>query len=167
MVAASIANPAAPQDDTAGKNSNSGMVFDIQTNTDDIYNRLYIRTNRALHKLGMDINDFSSYDEMIEYIKSIEKPNINQDELNNRLSELRAKAEEAELIKSDIKYTQTQVVSTLNAGKTVPTQALELCNENLKKFKAALGGKSIKDYIENLQTEGIPQLIIQRQEGYC
>ncbi len=151
MVAAGIANPAANSHAAVKAGTNFSPVFkSFQDNADSVYNRLYYNTDRALAKLGKSINSFSSYDEMISYIESIERPNTGVNELNARHSALKKKMSILDTIRLKEKYPQSRLLSDLQEGKVIPMASLEDGYAAVRRYKSSLKEGSIAEHIERL-----------------
>ncbi len=155
MIAAGIANPASYSETSINLNTDfSPLLESTQDNIDSVYNRLYGRVNKSLMRLGKNINSFSSYDEIIDFVKSIEKPQIDDtSELNEYFLTLKEKMAKLNIIESQEKYSQESLFNDLRAGKTIPMQVLEEASEQIKEYQSSLKDKNIDEYIERLENE--------------
>lgn len=152
MVAAGMANPATPLDPSISTGTDLLPIFDkLQENVDSVYSKLYGNVNRTLQKLGKDVNSFSSYDEMIDFVKSIEGPDESEDELRATYSDLKDKMNKMYIVQSKEKYSRERLVNELKDGQTVPSRTLNEHYNKLEKYKTSLKGTSIEDHIEDLQ----------------
>ncbi len=155
MVSAGIANPVSGSETPISSDTDFMPLFaSTQSNIDNVFTRLYNRLNKLLSKLGRNIESFSSYDEMIDFVKSVEKPQIDDTiKLNNYFLMLKSKMAKLDIIQSEEQYSQDRLFEDLNAGRTIPMRALNEGLDIISGYKSLIKKDSIPEYIKELEQE--------------
>ena len=155
-VAGVIANPVKNKAPEIGTNTNlHDVITSMELNIQRVYDRINTSINSKLKKLGIDPNRFNSYSEMLEYAKTIEKPEIEEQQLQKEFKEQEVRrAKMYTITSSSGNYSQEEVLSALKKGITLPSKVLERNAEQIEQFKSRLSSKGdISAYIEKLQAE--------------
>lgn len=155
MVASAIAIPPKSEDGAIGYETDLSSVY-ARTN-DGIKNvakQITSDVASMLAKFGKTFDRFSSYDEMLEFAKSLDKPQVSEEEIRETMRELASKRSKMyKITKTTGSLSAEEVVNTLLNGEVVPSKILENHLNAVEKYKKKINAKSIDDYIEKLQGE--------------
>lgn len=155
MLAGAISTPAKSQDSAIDFATDYSTIFG---NTKDgiinVGKQLEISVMSMLIKFGKTFDSFSSYDEMLEFAKSIEKPQVSEEEIRAKMKELgERRSKMYKITKTTGTYSPEELVSALLKGEVVPTKVLETHLGAVEKYKKRINAKSISQYISKLRTE--------------
>ena len=155
MLAGAISTPAKSQDSAIDFATDYSTIFG---NTKDgiinVGKQLEISVMSMLIKFGKTFDSFSSYDEMLEFSKSIEKPQVSEEEIRAKMKELgERRSKMYKITKTTGTYSPEELVSALLKGEVVPTKVLETHLGAVEKYKKRINAKSISQYISKLRTE--------------
>ena len=155
MVAAAVAVPPKSNDGAIGYETDLSIAFDkTKDGIKNVHQHLVSSVSSMLVKLGRTFDSFASYDEMLEFAQSIEKPQASEEEISaimKDLSERRSKM--YKITKTTGTYTTEQLVNALLNGETVPTKVLEAHLNAVDKYKKRINTKTIGQYISKLRAE--------------
>jgi superfamily II RNA helicase len=155
-IAGIMANPVKDKAPQIGMDSNLCDIVDsMEENIQRVYDKLNTSINSKLKKLGATPENFSSYEEMLEFAKSIQKPDKDEKTLKAEFKEQEARRAKMYVITSQSgKYSQEELLTALKNGETVPTRVLEKTAELVEQFKSRINTRGdINAYIEKLQAE--------------
>jgi superfamily II RNA helicase len=155
-VAGVMANPVKDKSPQIGINSNLREIIDsMESNIQRVYDKLNNSINSKLKKLGVEPESFTSYEEMLEFAKSIKKPDKDEKTLRREFKEQEARRAKMYVITSPSgKYSQEELLAALKNGETVPTKVLEKNAELVEQYKSRMTTRGdIDTYIEKLQAE--------------
>lgn len=155
MVAASIAIPAKSNENAISYETDMSMTFDkAKDGIRNVGQRLTSSITSMLVKFGKTFDSFSSYEEMLEFAQSIEKPQASEEEIKSTMKELSEKRSKMyKITKTTGSYTPDELVNALLNGETVPTKVLETHLNAVEKYKKRINSKSIGQYIGKLRAE--------------
>lgn len=155
MVAASIALPAKSSETSIGYDTDLSYVFDnAQQSVVEMEQRLSNSIAAMLSKFGKTMESFSSYEDMLKFAESIEKPDLSTDEIKAVMKDLEVKrAQMYKITKTTGNYTSEEVVAALRRGDIVPTKVLESNLSAVNTYKKRINAKTIDDYIAKLKAE--------------
>ncbi len=155
MVAAAMAIPSKSTENAIGYETDMSMTFDkAKDGIKNVGQRLTGSITSMLAKFGKTYDSFSSYDEMLEFAQSIEKPQASEEEIKavmKDLSERRSKM--YKITKTTGTYTPEELVSALLNGETVPTKVLETHLNAVEKYKKRINARTIAQHISKLRAE--------------
>ena len=155
-VAGIIANPVKDKSPQIGTESNlQDVVNSMESNIQRVYDKLNTSINSKLKKLGANPEDFKSYEEMIEFAKSIQKPDKDEKTLTAEFKEQEARRAKMYVITSSSgNYSPEELLTALKRGETIPSKVLEKTSELVEQYKSRMSTRgNIDSYIEKLQAE--------------
>ena len=155
MVAASIAIPSKSNEGAISYETDMSMTFDkAKDGIKNVGQRLTSSITSMLVKFGKTFDSFSSYEEMLEFAQSIEKPQASEEEIKSAMKELSEKRSKMyKITKTTGTYTPEELVNALLNKETVPTKVLETHLDAVEKYKKRINTKSIGQYIGKLRAE--------------
>lgn len=155
MIAGAIANPADDKEDEINIGVNIGGVFEPSGDyIDSVYREINSSLASKLRKLGHDIAEFDSYQDMLEFVQNIEKPDIAEEDMIEELKIQSARrAKMYTITKQTGKMTPLEVVQALKKGEVVPSKVLEDQFKGVEQYKSRLNVRTISDYINKLEAE--------------
>lgn len=155
MIAASIANNAGQDEEFISNETDLSPVFmSVDENVKDIYDGLQSSVNHKLEKFGKNIDSFDFYDDIIDFVSYMEKPEMSEEEAKAQLKGIESKLQRINTInKTTGRYTVETLVEALKRGDTIPTKVLEDNLLLVEKYKSRINSKNISDYIEKLNSE--------------
>ena len=155
-VAGIIANPVKNKSPEIGANTDlHEVITSMETNIQRVYDKLNTSINAKLKKLGVVPESFNSYEEMLEFAKSIEKPEQDEQTLLAEFKKQEERRAKMYIITSSSgNYTREELLTALKRGETVPSKVLEKNAEQIEQYKSKVTTKGDLDsYIEKLQAE--------------
>lgn len=155
MTAAAIAVPSKSSETAIGYETDlSAVFFETKEGLANLNNALYGSVTAMLAKLGKTSSSFSSYEEILDFARTIKTPEVSQEELIAAIRELGAKrAKMYKIIKQTGSYTAEELVKALLNGETVPTKVLETYLREVEQYKKKINTRTIGDYIKKLRGE--------------
>lgn len=156
LVAAAMANPARPNENALGVGDDISDMFDnVTPHIDMLYDQLKRKVSDTFKKLGMSTFDFSGYQSMLDYAKSIESPNSSSvDEVKAELDRLTAiKAKLNEINQHGDKMSYKEIEAKLKQGRIVSTWTLEECLRNVETYKKRNHVEDISEMIQQIKDE--------------
>lgn len=171
-VAGSIANPPNPAEDGIGENDNFSYMLSPSAKTDTaskshkisletedvLYNRLFSTVQSTLKKLGATFEQFGSYDEVLEFAQSVERPDADEYEIARKLKTLRDIHSKGEIITKRVpkiteEYSIENLIAALKNGNPVPTDVLNMYLTEIDKYMSGVKTDDIPTYVSVLQEQ--------------
>ncbi|MBQ9246117.1 DEAD/DEAH box helicase [bacterium] len=155
-IAAVIANPISSQEPSIGENTDlSTLVTPLESNIQRVYDKLNTSINSKLKKLGTSLDNFNSFEEILEFVSLMKKPQASEKELLDNLSKQEARrAKMYTITASSGNYTEETLLKALLNGETVPTKVLEKYSDVVKQYKNRMNtNNDIESYILKLTYE--------------
>ncbi|MBQ8887158.1 MAG: DEAD/DEAH box helicase [Candidatus Gastranaerophilales bacterium] len=158
-VAGSIANPPNPmQEEIKPKDDLFGLFRVDYKSIDNSFNRLYSSVQSSLKKLGKSLESFSSYEEVLKFAKSIERPDADEYEVARKLKTLRGIQAKGEVITKKVpklseEYSLENLITAFKTGAPVPNDVLDMYLGEIEKYMARVKTDDIPTYISILQDE--------------
>ena len=155
MLAGAIANPAKTNEAAIGYGTDLACIFErTKESIKDTEKKLREEVSSILRKFGEEINNFSSYEEMLEFAKAIEKPDISREEISMAMNRAEARrAKMYKITKLTGSYSTEELADALRKREVVPTKVLEIHFRLVDTYKSKLKGRTIDEYIEQLRNE--------------
>lgn len=169
-VAGAIANPPNPLQKSVALNDNFSYMLspsamdsgssrnkmNIMETEDVLYNRLFTTVESTLKKLGTSFDKFASYDEILEFAQSVERPDADEYEVARTLKTLKGIQTKGEIVTKKVpkltdEYSLENVIAELRNGNPVPSDVLGLYVTGLEKYVSSIKTDDIPAYIEELQ----------------
>lgn len=155
-VAGVMANPVREKSPQIGIDSNLHDIIDsMESNIQRIYDKLNTSINSKIKKMGANPESFKSYEEMLEFAKSIQKPDKDEQTLQAEFKEQEARRAKMYIITSQSgSYSPEELLTALKNGEDVPSRVLEKNAALVEQFKSRISTRgNIDAYIEKLQAE--------------
>ncbi|MCD7739852.1 MAG: hypothetical protein LUH11_00680, partial [Candidatus Gastranaerophilales bacterium] len=154
MVAASIANPL----ESKGKETACYNVDSIFDNSDTSVESLYDVQKKFIFKnlkyLGIDEENFASFEELKDYLNTIEIPDTNVSEVRDKLNEIKQKRKKMKIIQSNGgNYSVELLVKAFSRGEAIPSKVLEKYLDVIEQYKSRNNTNDINTVIEKIETE--------------
>lgn len=155
MLAGAMAMPAKSKETAISYETDYSMIFaKTKEAIKHVYEKLVGSTTSMLVQLGRTYDSFSSYDEMMAFAQSIEKPDVSVEDIQATIRELGARrAKMYKITKQTGTMMSEEVVKALQNGETVPNKILNDMNSAVGKYKKRINASSIETYIEKKQAE--------------
>ncbi len=155
MVAAAIATPAKSAEGAISFETDMSMAFDkAKDGIKNVGQRMVASVSSNLAKLGKTFDSFASYDEMLAFAESIEKPEASEEEIRATMKELSERRSKMyKITKTTGTYTVDEVVDALLKGETVPTKVLETHLSAVEKYKKRINSNTIGQHISKLRAQ--------------
>lgn len=155
MIAGSIANPAYSEDANITSNTNIDYIFEPSTDyVNSVYKNIQTSIASKLNKLGHDMSEFDNYEEMLDFVQGLKKPDISEDTMMEelrKLGEIRAKM--YTITKSTGKMTPLELMAAIKNSDIIPTKVLEDNLKSVEQYKKRINARTIDDYINKLNAE--------------
>lgn len=155
MIAASMAVPSKQNETAINFDSDFFGIFEkTRFTTGDVYQKTINSINSMLSKFGKNINSFSDYDEMLDFVQKTEKPQVSVAAMKSALHELEAqKVKMYKIIKTTGKYSAGDLVKALKKQEVIPSKVLESGFEAVQSYKKRINAQNIDDYAAKLRHE--------------
>lgn len=155
MVASAVAIPSKSEENTIGYETDlSGIYSRTNTGIKNVAQRITNAVTSMLAKFGKTFDNFASFDEMLEFAESIEKPQVSEQEIRETMRELASRRSKMyKITKPTGSLSAEEVVNALLNGEVVPSKILETHLNAVEKYKKRINSKSIDEYLEKLQGE--------------
>ncbi len=155
MIAGVMANPAKPRENEIVYNADLSELFkETQDNAETLYRILTDSVDSKLRKLYKKISDFGSYQEMLDFVQSLPKPEESEAELKAMLVQMQEIRNIIyKITKIKAKFLPEDVARDIKNGEIVPTRVLEECLKEVENYKKRIKTGSIDAYIERQQAE--------------
>ncbi len=152
-IAGVMANPARTKEGAIGTDTDlHEIVTSLESNLQRIYDKLNSSINSKLKKLDVNAEEFGSFKEMLEYAKSIQQPDKDEQTLRDEFKQQEARRNIMYTITSSSgKYSLETIVAALKKGETIPNIVLQNYAKIVEQFKSRMNTKDIQTYIEKLQ----------------
>ena len=158
-VAGAIANPPNPVQEEIGLNEDLSHMFRVDSKTiDNSFNRLYASAQSSLKKLGKSIESFTSYQEVLAFAKSIERPDADEYEVARKLKTLRGVQAKGDVITKKVpklseEYSLDKIVAAFKTGTPVPNDVLDLYLNEIEQYIVKIKTEDISGYVEVLKEQ--------------
>ena len=155
-VAAVLANPVNSNEPEIGLETDfSEIITSMQDNIQRVYDKLNTSINSKLKKLGTSLDDFSSFQELLEYVKTMKQPDDNVQTLIENLRKQEAiRAKMYKITASSGEYDEKSLLEALKNGDTVPSRVLQKYSETIEQYKNRINTRNdIEAYILKLKSE--------------
>ncbi len=154
MTAGLMAIPANFDENELTNQTDISYIFDgVKENIGLIRKQLIASINTQLKKFGKTTDSFSSYEAILDYIKTFKQSTEDEKTVKAELDILFALRSKLYKITSQTgKYSPEELVNALKEGKVIPTKVMQKYLEAVDKYKKKING-SFDEYINNLKNK--------------
>lgn len=155
LIAGSIAIPANEAEKAIKFETDFSNIYKCtELNLTGLRERLVSAVTSGLLKFGRTIKEFATYEQMLEYVDGIKKPEASEIEIKQTLEELRLKRNKMyKITQTTGNYFADELVAAIKAGETIPTRILKIHMDSVERYKKKLKSISIDERIAQLQAE--------------
>lgn len=155
MIAGAMANPAKQAEGAISMETDLGYVFEPSVDyVDSVYKDTQHSLSVKLKKLGHDISEFDNYQDMLDFVKDMKKPDIPEEEMIEELKiQAARRAKVYTITKQTGKMSPADVVKALRKGEVVPSKVLEDQLKMVEQYKNRISTGTIPDYIDKLEAD--------------
>ena len=158
-IAGAIANPPPPNKDEDEIKLNEDLSFIFAndlTMPDSAFNRLYGSVQSSLKKLGTSIENFTSYEQVLKFAESVERPDADEYETARRLKTLKKSAFMHETITKKVpkltdEYSLDAVVAAMKTGAPIPDDVIGLYFGEIERYVVKNNIGDFATYLTSLQ----------------
>lgn len=155
MIAGAIANPAEQKEDMVSFDTDLRSIFEPSNDyIDSVYKDTYSSLASKLRRLGHDIMEFRTYQDMLDFVINLKKPEITEEEMIEELKiQAARRAKMYTITKQTGKMTAQEIVEALKKGEVIPSKILEDQFKVVENYKTRINTGTIAEYIRKLEIE--------------